>query len=106
MFFNKQESTRKNKKGGVPDHDQSWRAFKGKNLEKLIIYILKDIINGLGLEVADGNKLEKTNSANLPKELSLVKRNLLVDFGKHGSYQGQGGAGIKQEENGSISFFA
>ncbi|MGB9935383.1 MULTISPECIES: hypothetical protein [Thermodesulfovibrio] len=24
------------------DHEQSWRAFKGKNLEKLILYIIKD----------------------------------------------------------------
>ena len=24
------------------DHEQSWRAFKGKNLEKLIAYIIKD----------------------------------------------------------------
>jgi len=72
------------KKGGVPDHEQSWRAFKGKNLEKIIIYILKDVINNLGLEVVDGNKLEKTNSANLSKELSLVKRNLLVDYGEFG----------------------
>lgn len=85
-FFRSKKAQEKIKNGGVPDHDQSWRAFKGKNLEKLIIYILKDIINGLGLEVADGNKLEKTNGANLSKELSLVKRNLLVDFGEHGSY--------------------
>ena len=74
------------KKGGISDHEQSWRAFKGKNLEKIVIYILKDVINGLSLEVTDGNKLEKTNSANLSKELSLVKRNLLVDFGEFGSH--------------------
>lgn len=85
-FFIRKKTREKIKKGGVPDHDQSWRAFKGKNLEKLIIYILRDIINGLGLEVADGNRLENTNSANLSKELSLVKRNLLVDFGEHGSH--------------------
>ncbi|HEX79007.1 MAG TPA: hypothetical protein G4O19_02505 [Dehalococcoidia bacterium] len=24
------------------DHEQSWRAFKGKNLEKLIAYIIKN----------------------------------------------------------------
>ncbi|MBS3056378.1 MAG: DNA modification methylase [Candidatus Aenigmarchaeota archaeon] len=68
------------------DHEQSWRAFKGKNLEKLIIHIIKDEVKGLGLNIVEGNKLERTNNENLPKELSIVKRNLLVDYGEFGSY--------------------
>ena len=68
------------------DHEQSWRAFKGKNLEKLIKYIIIDEVRALDLEVISGNSLEKTNGSNLPKELSLVKRNLLVDFGEFGSH--------------------
>jgi len=85
-FLKSKKALEKIKKGGTPDHEQSWRAFKGKNLEKIIIHILKDVVNGLGLEVLDGNKLEKTNSSNLSKELSLVKRNLLVDYGEFGSH--------------------
>ncbi|MDI6766275.1 MAG: BsaWI family type II restriction enzyme [Bacteroidota bacterium] len=68
------------------DHEQSWRAFKGKNLEKLIEYIIVDEIRSLGLEVVNGNTLERTNSSNLSKELSTVKRNLLVDYGEFGSH--------------------
>ncbi|MCD6522806.1 MAG: DNA modification methylase [Candidatus Diapherotrites archaeon] len=68
------------------DHEQSWRAFKGKNFEKLIIYIIKDEVESLGLKVVDGNTLERTNSRNLPRELSQVKRNLLVDYGEFGSH--------------------
>jgi type II restriction enzyme len=68
------------------DHEQSWRAFKGKNLEKLIEYIITDEVQDLGLEVVNGNTLERTNGANLPKELSLVKRNLLIDYDKFGSH--------------------
>ena len=68
------------------DHEQSWRAFKGKNLEKLIEYIITDEIRNLGLEVVNGNILERTNGANLSKELSLVKRNLLIDYGEFGSH--------------------
>lgn len=68
------------------DHEQSWRAFKGKNLEKLIEYILTDEIKGLNLKVVNGNTLERTNGANLSKELSLVKRNLLIDYGEFGSH--------------------
>ncbi|MBU0455902.1 MAG: DNA modification methylase, partial [Gammaproteobacteria bacterium] len=30
------------------DHEQSWRAFKGKNLEKLIEYIITDEVKALG----------------------------------------------------------
>jgi len=68
------------------DHEQSWRAFKGKNLEKLIGYIIKDEIKSLGLNLVDGNTLERTKSENLSRELSMVKRNLLIDYGEFGSH--------------------
>jgi len=68
------------------DHEQSWRAFKGKNLEKLVSYIIKDEVESLGLRIVDGNKLERTSSNNLSFELSSVKRNLLVDYGEFGSH--------------------
>lgn len=68
------------------DHEQSWRAFKGKNLEKLIEYIITDEVKELGLEVVNGNTLERTSGLNLSKELSLVKRNLMVDYGEFGSH--------------------
>jgi len=68
------------------DHEQSWRAFKGKNLEKLIEYIITDEVEELGLKVVNGNTLERTNGSNLSKELSLVKRNLIVDYGEFGSH--------------------
>lgn len=60
------------------DHEQSWRAFKGKNLEKLIQYIITDEVGKLGLSVVNGNQLER--SSNLSKELSQVKRNLAIDY--------------------------
>src|SRR3989338_11653109 len=56
------------------DHEQSLRAFKGKNLEKLIGYIIADEVNAFGLQVVNGNSLERTSGSNLSKELSLVKR--------------------------------
>lgn len=68
------------------DHEQSWRAFKGKNLEKLVLYIIKDEVENLGLKVLDGNTLERTNSKNLSEELSRIKRNLLIDYGEFGSH--------------------
>lgn len=68
------------------DHEQSWRAFKGKNLEKLVIHIIKDEVESLGLKIAEGNTLERTNSSNISKELGSVKRNLLVDYGEFGSH--------------------
>jgi type II restriction enzyme len=68
------------------DHEQSWRAFKGKNLEKLVTHIIKDEVDNLGLRIVDGNKLDRTSAANLPKELSAVKHNLLVDYGEFGAH--------------------
>ncbi|MEA3295776.1 MAG: BsaWI family type II restriction enzyme [Patescibacteria group bacterium] len=64
------------------DHEQSWRAFKGKNLEKLIQHIITEEVENLGLKVVNGNKLER--SVNLPLELSKVKRNLAIDYGEFG----------------------
>jgi type II restriction enzyme len=68
------------------DHEQSWRAFKGKNLEKLVVYIINDEVESLGLKIVDGNKLERTSSSNLSFELSSIKHNLLVDYGEFGSH--------------------
>ena len=64
------------------DHEQSWRAFKGKNLEKLVQYIITNEVEALGLRVINGNKLERTTK--LSKELGQVKRNLAVDYGEFG----------------------
>lgn len=68
------------------DHEQSWRAFKGKNLEKLIIHIIKDEVESFGLKIVEGNTLERKNSNNLSEELNRVKRNLLIDYGEFGSH--------------------
>lgn len=64
------------------DHEQSWRAFKGKNLEKLVQYIITEEVEELGLKVVNGNTLER--SVSLTMELSQVKRNLAIDYGQFG----------------------
>lgn len=86
-FFLRSASAQKARaKGKTPDHEQSWRAFKGKNLEKLIVHIISQKVSDLGLKIVEGNTLERTNSGNLSKELGTVKRNLLVDYGEFGSH--------------------
>ena len=85
--FEKSVTAKRAKEAGrTPDHEQSWRAFKGKNLEKLIMHIIEDEVNSLGLKIINGNALERTNNSNLSKELSMVKRHLLVDYGEFGSH--------------------
>ncbi|MHC1624707.1 MAG: BsaWI family type II restriction enzyme [Methermicoccaceae archaeon] len=64
------------------DHEQSWRAFKGKNMEKLVQYIITKEVEKLGLKVINGNQLEKASM--LPPELSCVKRKLAIDYGEFG----------------------
>ena len=68
------------------DFEQSWKPVKGNMLEKLITHILEDEVAGLGLRIVQGKTLDKSKSQNLSKELSLVKRNLLVDYGEFGSH--------------------
>ena len=60
--------------------------FKGKNLEKLIEYIIKDEVKKLNLEIINGNILKRTTTANLPEKLNKVKRNLLIDYGEFGAH--------------------
>ncbi|MDR3244040.1 MAG: BsaWI family type II restriction enzyme [Elusimicrobiota bacterium] len=66
------------------DHEQSWHAFKGRNLEKLIEYILVLEVEKLGLKILNGNSLEKTNEVNLSEYLVKIKRNLIIDYGEFG----------------------
>lgn len=81
------EAKEQHKKDFIGDeHGQSWRSFKGKNLEKLIEHIITDEVQALGLRVVNGNSLERKSGVNLSKELSLVKRNLIVDYGEFGSH--------------------
>ena len=83
--FTKSETAKRAKREGrTPDHEQSWRAFKGKNLEKLIMYIIEDEVNAIGLRIINGNSLERVNSNNLSRELSKVRRNLLINYGEFG----------------------
>jgi len=85
-FLKSETAKRAVAEGRQPDHEQSWRAFKGKGLEKLAVHIIKDEVEKLGLKVVEGNTLERTNSKNLPEELSKVKRNLLIDYGEFGAH--------------------
>ena len=41
------------------DHEQSCRAFKGNNLEKLMAYILNDEVATLGLKIVSGKTFEE-----------------------------------------------
>ncbi len=68
------------------DHEQSWKPFKGKCLERLIEHIIKDEVEALGLKIVNGNKLERTKNENLSYELSKVKHNLYVDYGEFGPH--------------------
>lgn len=64
------------------DHEQSWRAFKGKNMQKLILHIITSEVEELGLKAIDGDAIERAKK--LPLELDRVKRNLAINYGEYG----------------------
>jgi type II restriction enzyme len=66
------------------DHEQSWRAFKGKNMEKLILFIIEDAVEAMGLKIISGNKLERAKR--ISDELSQIKRKLCVDYDEYGMH--------------------
>ena len=83
------EADWRSRTNGNGDHGQSWRAWKGKNFEKLVRRIVKDEVGNLnetnGLNLATTNDTALRH-ANLSYELDCVKRNLLVDYGRFGSH--------------------
>lgn len=70
------------KSKGIKDSEQSWRAFKGKNLEKLIIHIISNEVRDIGLEIANGNTLDKKR--NISHDLDIIKRSLSINYGEFG----------------------
>ena len=68
------------------DHGQSWKSFKGHNMEKLLVLLITDQVESLGLKIIPGSKLERANPENLPDELAQVKAGLLIEYGALGSH--------------------
>jgi len=66
--------------GKVPDAEQSWKAFKGKNFEKLIWYAIADKFRAeLNLHCIPGQWLSRKK---LSEELSKVYRHLVIRYGQ------------------------
>jgi len=65
--------------GKTPDAEQSWKAFKGKNFEKLIWHAMDDEFQSLqGLRCIPGASLVKNK---LSEELAHIYDNLTVRYG-------------------------
>ena len=58
---------------------QSWQSLRWESLRKFVPYIIVDEIKSLGLNVAHGHTLKAARD--LSKQLSQVKRNLLINYG-------------------------
>ncbi len=58
---------------------QSWQSLRWESLKKFVPYIIVDEVKSLGLNVAHGHTLKA--AINLSKQLSQVKRNLLINYG-------------------------
>lgn len=80
QYLASERAQKKREAGDVPDADQSWRAFKGKNFERLVLYVLEEELTSLGLRCVSGGKL---GNARLTKELSTVRRNVAIHYGNY-----------------------
>ena len=86
------------KPGG--DAGQSWRAWKGKNFEKLVLFIIEQQIKVVGqLKAISGAALEKELT---DERLSRIKRNIVVDFGELGCFVPDADIVVYSEEDESI----
>ena len=68
------------------DAEQFWRAFKGKNLEKLLAFIIEKSLKSLGLEILSGNKIERKNENNLSPLHKKIKKQLVINYNCHGQH--------------------
>jgi type II restriction enzyme len=66
--------------GKIPDAEQSWKGFKGKNFERLVLYIILSEIKTDKIQCIPGAWL---NRKQLSAELSKVHRNLIVRYGTY-----------------------
>lgn len=65
------------------DWGQSWRAFKGKNFEKLVTYIIRKEVVQLDLEIIDGNKLDRmkeVTEVNDRGSIDDLRDNLMIAY--------------------------
>ena len=60
-------------------NEHNWRSLRWESLKKFVPYIIVDEVKSLGLNVAHGHTLKA--AINLSKQLSQVKRNLLINYG-------------------------
>ena len=58
---------------------QSWQSLRWESLRKFVPYIIVDEVKSLGLNIAHGHTLKAARD--LSKQLSQVKRNLLINYG-------------------------
>jgi len=80
-YLSSPRAARLRAQGKTPDAEQSWKPFKGANFEKLVLYIIRQEVESLGLRCIFGDRLLRPK--NLSAELSAVYRNLLVRYGEH-----------------------
>ena len=79
-YLSSPRAARLRAQGKTPDAEQSWKAFKGKNFEKLIWRVIDgELGSSLNLCCIPGGKLGRKK---LSPELGKVYRNLLVRYGQ------------------------
>ena len=69
----------------VKDPERSWKPFKGKLVEEIIMNEIHNKVEEIGLKIIKGSELEK-EEINLEDCLAFVKRSLIVDSGKYGMH--------------------
>jgi type II restriction enzyme len=80
-YLSSPRAARLRAQGRTPDAEQSWKPFKGANFEQLVLYIIRQELESMGLRCVFGDKLLRPK--NLPLELSDVYHKLIVRYGQY-----------------------
>ncbi len=68
------------KEEAINKANQSWRTYIGNHLQKIITNILENYFKDKGIKITQDKRLQKKK---LSRELDLVKRMLIINYGKY-----------------------
>jgi len=101
-FLTSKKAQKTIEEGKTPDHEQSWRSFKGKATEKLIQKIIEDKVETLGLKIINGNSLEKKKIENLSKSLQKVRNSIIISYEKYGEHLPDGDIVVYEQKTNKV----
>ncbi len=77
----------------------SWNNFKGRCFEKLLQHVITELVEPFGLQVVNGNDLERKE---LTPQLDAVKQKVIISYDDFGKYMPDADIVVYKPENSEV----